>query len=89
MQDTGARLVAVYGRPKKQAYKWQANWQAIAEVKKFAQIPVIGNGDVNCVADITRMKNETGCDAVMIARAAIGNPLHYARQSADEVTLAE
>lgn len=89
MQDNGARLVAVHGRTKKQAYKGQANWPAIAEIKNFAQIPVIGNGDVSCVADITRMKNETGCDAVMIARAAIGNPWIFARKDAHQVTLGE
>ncbi len=89
MQENGARLVAVHSRTKKQAYKDSANWQAIAEIKNFAQIPVIGNGDVTCVADIARMKNQTGCDAVMIARAAIGNPWIFSRKDAAEVTLAE
>lgn len=89
MQENGAQLVAVHGRTKQQAYKGNANWDAIAEIKSMAQVPVIGNGDVTCAADINRMKNHTGCDAVMIARAAIGNPWIFAGKDAEEVTLPE
>ncbi|MCA9733530.1 MAG: tRNA dihydrouridine synthase DusB [Deferribacteres bacterium] len=89
MQENGAQLVAVHGRTKKQAYQGQANWDAIAEIKSMAQIPVIGNGDVTSVADIKRMRDHTGCDAVMIARAAIGNPWIFAGKNAEDVTLAE
>ena len=89
MEDSGASLIAVHGRTKAQAYNGQANWQAIAEIKQAVSIPVIGNGDVRCVADIERMKRETGCDGVMIARAAIGNPWIFQRKDIEQVTLAE
>ena len=89
MEDNGASLVAVHGRTKAQAYKGVANWDAIAEIKQAVKIPVIGNGDVTCVADIERMKQHTGCDAVMIARAAIGNPWIFQRKDIHDVTLAE
>jgi nifR3 family TIM-barrel protein len=89
LEDNGASAIAVHGRTKKQAYKGNANWDAIAEIKQVVSIPVIGNGDVTAVADIQRMKDHTGCDAVMIARAAIGNPWIFARKDFDEVTLTD
>jgi nifR3 family TIM-barrel protein len=89
MEDNGAALVAVHGRTKAQAYNGVANWDAIAEIKQAVNIPVIGNGDVKSVADIARMKQHTGCDAVMIARAAIGNPWIFRGKDIHTVTLAE
>ncbi|MBE7554421.1 MAG: tRNA dihydrouridine synthase DusB [Anaerolineales bacterium] len=89
LEDNGAALIAVHGRTKAQAYNGQANWDAIAEIKESVKIPVIGNGDVTCVADIERIKRYTGCDGVMIARAAIGNPWIFQRKDLHEVTLAE
>jgi len=89
MEDNGAALIAVHGRTKAQAYRGQANWDAIAEVKQAVSIPVIGNGDVRTVADIERIKQHTHCDAVMIARAAIGNPWIFQRKDIEDVTLAE
>jgi nifR3 family TIM-barrel protein len=89
LEDNGAALIAVHGRTKAQAYNGQANWDAIAEIKAAVKIPVIGNGDVTCVADIERIKRYTNCDAVMIARAAIGNPWILQRKDLHEVTLAE
>lgn len=89
MEDNGAALVAVHGRTKVQAYNGQANWDAIAEIKQAVNIPVIGNGDVRTVADIERIKQHTGCDGVMIGRAAIGNPWIFQRKDIDQVTLAE
>lgn len=89
LEENGAQLIAVHGRTKEQAYKGNANWDAIAEIKAHAKIPVIGNGDVTCVADIARMKKQTGCDAVMIARAAIGNPWIFAKKDVHEVTFEE
>lgn len=89
LEDNGASLIAVHGRTKAQAYTGQADWDAIAEVKQTVKIPVIGNGDVKTVADIARIKAHTGCDAVMIGRAAIGNPWIFARKDAGQVTLPE
>jgi tRNA-dihydrouridine synthase B len=89
MEDNGAALIAVHGRTKEQAYSGRANWDAIAEVKQAVSIPVIGNGDVRTVADIDRIKQHTGCDAVMIGRAAIGNPWIFQRKDIEQVTLAE
>jgi nifR3 family TIM-barrel protein len=89
LEDSGAALIAVHGRTKAQAYNGEANWEAIAEIKQRVSIPVIGNGDVRCVADIDRIKRHTGCDGVMIARAAIGNPWIFQRKDIEQVTLAE
>lgn len=74
LEENGAAMIAVHGRTKNQGYAGQANWDAIADVKSLVKIPVIGNGDVRQVADIQRMKEHTGCDAVMIGRGAIANP---------------
>jgi nifR3 family TIM-barrel protein len=89
LEDSGASLIAVHGRTKAQAYKGQADWDAIAEVKCAVQIPVIGNGDVKTVADIAHIKAHTGCDGVMIGRGAIGNPWIFARKDRECVTIAE
>jgi nifR3 family TIM-barrel protein len=87
LEESGASLIAVHGRTRSQAYKGAADWDAIAEVKHRVSIPVIGNGDVRTVADIARMKAHTGCDGVMIGRAAIGNPWIFAQKDREEVTL--
>lgn len=89
LEDNGAALIAVHGRTKAQAYTGIANWDAIAQIKQAVRIPVIGNGDVACVADIERMKRHTGCEAVMIARAAIGNPWIFQGKNIDEVSIKE
>ncbi len=87
LEDNGASLIAVHGRTKEQAYKGVADWDAIAEVKQAVRIPVIGNGDVKTVADIARIKAHTGCDGVMIGRAAIGNPWIFQRKDRWQVTV--
>jgi nifR3 family TIM-barrel protein len=89
LEENGAALIAVHGRTREQAYRGQANWDAIAEIKQAVKIPVIGNGDVRTVADIERIKQHTSCDGVMIGRAAIGNPWIFQRKDIDQVTLAE
>ena len=89
LEDNGASLVAVHGRTKAQAYKGNADWDAIAEVKATVKIPVLGSGDVKTVADIERIKTHTGVDGVMIGRAAIGNPWIFARKDRDQVTREE
>src|SRR5262245_27095556 len=89
LEDNGASLLAVHGRTKSQAYEGTADWRPIAEIKQTIKIPVIGNGDVKCVADIDRIKQMTGCDGVMIGRAAIGNPWIFSRKDRHEVTFEE
>ncbi len=73
-QENGAAAVAVHPRSREEYYSGHSHWEVIAEVKKALKIPVIGSGDVKCGADAKRMKEETGCDGIMIARAARGNP---------------
>jgi nifR3 family TIM-barrel protein len=85
VEENGGSLIAVHGRTKEQAYSGQADWDAIAEVKAAVKIPVIGSGDVKTVADIARMKAHTGCDAVMIGRAAIANPWIFAGLDREQV----
>lgn len=86
IEDNGAALLAVHGRTRAQSYGGVADWDAIAEIKAALRIPVIGNGDVKTVDDIHRMREHTGCDGVMIARAAIGNPWIFAGLERAEVT---
>jgi nifR3 family TIM-barrel protein len=86
LEENGASLVAVHGRTKAQGYTGLADWDAIAEVKQAVHIPVLGNGDVKTVKDIERIKRHTGCDGVMIGRAAIGNPWIFARMERDQIS---
>ena len=74
MEDNGAALIAMHARTKVQKYGGEADWDEIARLRELVSVPVIGNGDVQTPADIDRMKTHTGCNAVMIGRAAIGNP---------------
>lgn len=83
--ENGAALIAVHGRTRAQKYGGAANWEAIAEIKAAVPVPVIANGDVRRVADITRIRAATGCDGVMIGRAAIGNPWIFARLDREQV----
>ena len=85
VEENGGALIAVHGRTKEQSYGGLADWDAIAEVKAAVKIPVIGNGDVHTPEDIDRMKAYTGCEAVMIGRAAIGNPWIFSRLDRDKV----
>lgn len=72
--EAGARAVTVHPRTRTQAFKGQANWEVIARVREAVPVPVIGNGDVRSREDALRMRAETGCDAVMVGRAALGAP---------------
>ena len=73
-QQAGACAITVHGRTREQYYSGQADWDIIAQVKEAVSIPVIGNGDVASPQAAKRLMEETGCDAVMIGRAAQGNP---------------
>lgn len=73
-EGCGADCVTIHPRTKMQEFKGISDWRHIASVKRAVSIPVIGNGDVRTRADAVRMMDETGCDAVMIGRGALGNP---------------
>jgi tRNA-dihydrouridine synthase B len=73
-QDAGARALALHPRTRTQMYTGHAHWDEIAAVKAALDIPVIGNGDIKTAEDALRMRTETGCDAVMIARGSFGQP---------------
>lgn len=73
-ERAGAAAIAMHGRTRVQMYEGKANWNIIKEVKKNISIPFIGNGDVETPQDAKRMLDETGVDAVMIGRAALGDP---------------
>jgi nifR3 family TIM-barrel protein len=73
-EQAGASAVTVHGRTRMQMYSGQADWDIIKDVVKAVTIPVIGNGDVNSAKEAKRMLEHTGCDGVMVGRAAQGNP---------------
>lgn len=73
-EEEGAAAIALHPRTRMQFFSGQADWTMIKAVKELVRIPVIGNGDIHSAADAQRMLQETGCDAVMIGRAALGNP---------------
>jgi nifR3 family TIM-barrel protein len=77
-QDAGARAIAVHARTVCQRYDGPADWSWIARAREVATIPVIGNGDVRSAEDACRMAAQTGCDAVMVGRAAMANPWIFA-----------
>lgn len=85
IEDNGGALIAVHARTREQGYTGPVDWDAIAEIKQAVRIPVIGNGDVKTVADIEQIKAQTGCDGVMIGRAAIGNPWIFSRLDRQDV----
>ncbi|MBE2222040.1 MAG: tRNA-dihydrouridine synthase family protein, partial [Anaerolineae bacterium] len=89
MEDNGASLVAIHGRTRDQRYMGEADWDAIAALKQSVRIPVVGNGDVKTAVDIDRLKVHTNCDAVMIGRAAVGNPWIFERKAREDVVFAE
>ena len=74
IEASGAAAIAVHGRTRVQYYSGEADWDIIRQVKEAVSIPVIGNGDVTSAVRAKQMMDETGCDGVMIGRAARGNP---------------
>jgi nifR3 family TIM-barrel protein len=79
MQDNGASLIAIHPRTKEQRYGGSADWDAISQLKRTVDIPVIGSGDIHTPGDIDQMLAQTGCQGVMIGRGAIGNPWLFDR----------
>ncbi len=84
-QDCGASMITLHARTREQQYSGSADWTAIAALKAELSIPVVGNGDVITIADAERMMRETGCDAVMIGRAALRNPWIFAGYDFEDV----
>ena len=74
VEEAGASAITVHPRTRAQGYEGKADWSIIKEVKENVNIPVIGNGDIKSVDDAINMLNQTNCDAIMIGRAALGNP---------------
>jgi tRNA-dihydrouridine synthase B len=97
VEDSGAAFITVHARTRLTPYSDPPNWEWIKQVKQSVKIPVIGNGDVFFAPDAYRMLDETGCDYVLIARGALGNPwlfrdsIHYinTREILPPVTLQE
>ena len=74
IESAGASAIAIHARTRSQGYSGSANWNIIKEVKQSVKIPVIGNGDITSPEHAKQMLDETGCDAIMIGRATLGNP---------------
>ena len=77
LEAAGAAMIAVHGRTREEFYSGKADWRVIERVKNAVTIPVIGNGDIFSAEDAKRMSDETGCDGVMVARGAEGNPFIF------------
>lgn len=83
-EQEGVKAITLHARSRTQFYSGQADWGLIKELKKRSTVPIIGNGDIWSAEDAVRMLETTGCDAVMIGRAAMGNPFIF-REAAELV----
>jgi nifR3 family TIM-barrel protein len=81
-EASGAKMLTLHARFAKQGFDGEADWDLIRQLKQSVSIPVVGNGDVRTPQDAVRMLEDTGCDGVMVGRAAIANPWALARISA-------
>lgn len=79
VEDSGGSLIFVHGRARNDKYETEPEWSWIGKVKELVKIPVVGNGSIFFPQDVKRMKDETGCDSVMVARGALGNPFIFSR----------
>ncbi len=79
IEDAGADLITIHGRTKVQGYSGQSDWNRIAEVKQTVKIPVLANGDIHTAPLTLQALALTGCDGVLIARGALGNPWVFAQ----------
>jgi len=92
LEDCGVAAVTIHPRFQSQLFRGRADWKLIEKVKKAVSIPIIGNGDLDTPDDARRMLDETGCDLVMIGRAALGNPWifrqinHYLEHGAQHIS---
>lgn len=77
IEEAGASAIAIHGRTRAQMYSGKADWSIIKQVKEAVKIPVIGNGDIKDALDAKKMIDETGVDAVMVARGSLGNPFVF------------
>lgn len=72
--NAGAQAITIHGRYREEFYKGRADWECIAEAKAIVDVPVWGNGDIDSPDAALKIKQRTGCDGIMIGRAALGNP---------------
>jgi tRNA-dihydrouridine synthase B len=82
LEDSGAAAVAIHARTRAEKFEGHAHWEMIGAAKRAVAIPVIGNGDVRTPEDAERLLATTGCDAVMLGRAAFGDPWVFRRMRA-------
>jgi nifR3 family TIM-barrel protein len=79
IEDSGADMLIVHGRYQDQKFSGEADWDAIRQIKEHVNIPVVGNGDIFNEHKAQEMLTQTGCDYIMVSRAAIGNPFIFSR----------